>query len=307
MTFNHQPPRRRGAGAGTRTSFVTRYGATVGLASTLLAMIATASAQRSRFDNDRQGLPVATNRILQEPETYYGKLVTVSAGVEQVLSKTAFVLDQQRKIAGTAEVTALGQPVLVIAPYLTGHLEEKSYLWVRGEVVKFDPAAFARVAPDYTMDLPAEIAARYQGQPVVVASSVIDSSRAELGKKPYPPPTPEEVSLGAAMKTIGPAFAALQAAAKDSNVDGVAESAVKLQPAFTDVEAIWEDLGQTAAAEWARSARDSAASIEKAVAAGNWDGAKSSAQALNRLCQNCHGSYRDRQDDGAFRIRPGSF
>jgi hypothetical protein len=305
MTFNHHPRRRTGAGAETRTS--ASYGVTIAAGALLLAMIATTSAQRNRFDNDRQGLPVATNRILEEPDTYYGRVVTVSAGVEQVLSKTAFVLDQQRKLAGTAEVTALGQPVLVIAPYLTAHLEEKSYLWVRGEVVKFEPAAFARIAPDYAMDLPSEIAAKYQGQPVVVANSVIDSSHAELGKKPYPPPSPEELSLGVAMKTIGPAFVALQSAAKETNADGVAQNAVKLQPAFADVETIWEDLGQVAAAEWARTARDSAASIEKAVSAGNWDAAKSSAQALNRLCQNCHGAYRDRQEDGVFRIRPGSF
>jgi hypothetical protein len=34
---------------------------------------------------------------------------------------------------------------------------------------------------------------------------------------------------------------------------------------------------------------------------------RTSAGALNRLCQNCHGTYRDRQEDGAFRIRPGMF
>src|SRR3954452_14595459 len=140
MTFNDF---RRGpaiAGREKPASFIARWSMPVTAGSMLLAMIATASAQRSRFDNERQGIPVATNRIHEEPDTYYGKVVTVSAGVERVLSKTAFVVDQQRRVAGTSEMASVGKPVLVIAPYLSGTLQEKSYLWVRGEVVKVEPA-----------------------------------------------------------------------------------------------------------------------------------------------------------------------
>ena len=310
MTTHHQNRRRRfpmGAGA-WRTSFSSKYGTSLAVAgSMLLATMAAPVAQRTRPDNDGQGVPVATNRIAQNPDAYYGKLITLSAGVEQVLSKTAFLVDQQRKLAGSMDVQAIGKPILVIAPYLTGRLDPKSYLWVRGELVKFDVTAIARVAPDYALDLAPEVAATYKGQPVLLASSVVNSTHAELGKKPYPPPGPEEVSLGAAMKTNGPAFVALQAAIKDSTVDDVTQNAAKLQPAFTQTEAIWDDLGQIAASEWARTARDHADTIERAAAEGKWDAVKTSAGALNRLCQNCHGAYRDRQDDGVFRIRPGSF
>jgi cytochrome c556 len=264
-------------------------------------------AQRVRPDNDGQGLPIATNRLLENPDAYLGKQITLSAGVEQILSKTAFVLDQQRKTAGAMEVKPLGKPVLVIAPYLTGHFDEKSYLWVRGELVKFDVAAIAKVIPDYKVDLPPDLIAKYQGQPVLLANSVINSAHGELGKKPYPPATPEEVSLSAAMKTIGPAFAALQAAVKDAKGDVATQNASKLLPAFTTTETIWDDLGQSAPAEWARVAQEHATSIERAAAGGNWDAVKTSAAALGRLCQNCHGAYRDRQEDGVFRIRPGSF
>jgi len=302
------PPRNRTGRGSRRKWFSTTAGVYLAVAgSMLIATVAAPGAQRTRPDNDGQGAPVATNRIAQNPDAYYGKVITVSASVEQILSKTAFVLDQQRKVVGSMDVQAAGTPVLVIAPYLSGRLDQKSYLWVRGELVKFDATAVARVAPDYTLDLPAEMVAKYKGQPVLLANSVINSTRAELGKKPYPPPSAEELSLRVAMKAIGPAFVELQAAAKDSKGDVVSANAAKLLPAFTQTEEIWEDLGQVAASEWARTARDHADAIARAAANGNWDSVKTSAVALNRLCQNCHGAYRDRQEDGAFRIRPGSF
>jgi hypothetical protein len=284
---------------------VADHGIRLAFAGVMLIVIAAApSAQRGRRGgaDPNQGMPVATNTILENPDAYYGKLVTISAGVEQALSKTVFLVDQ-RKVVGASEVKAIGKPILVIAPYLTASLGQNNYLMVRGELVKFDPAAIARVAADYKLDLAPEVAIKFLGQPVLLATSVINSRFADVGRKPLPPPGAEEVSLGRAMKTIGPAFAALRAAVEDV----VTENAAKLKPAFTQAETSWDDLGQISAAEWAREALAHSASIEGAAAAGNWDGVKASAAALNQLCQNCHGVYRERQEDGTFRIKPGSF
>jgi hypothetical protein len=274
----------------------------------LMAMFASPHAQRGRRSgaDANQGMPVATNTIVQNPDAYYGKLVTISAGVEQVLSKTVFLIDQ-RKAVGTTEMKAIGKPILVVAPYLTGPLDQKRYVLTSGQIVKFDPETLARMAADYKLDLAPEVSAKYRGQPVLVATSVIDSTYVELAKKPLPPPSAAEVSLDAVMKTIGPAFAALRTAAQESKADVVTENAGKLGPAFTRTETIWDDLGQSPAAEWAREARANSASIEGAAAAGNWDVVKSSAGVLNQLCQNCHSVYRDRLEDGTFRIKPGSF
>ena len=165
----------------------------------------------------------------------------------------------------------------------------------------------ARVAADYTLDLARDVAAKYQGQPVLVATSVVNSTSVEIARKPLPPPSAEELSLSAAMKAINPAFAALRTAVEESKADGIAQSAAKLKPAFTQAEAIWDDLGQSAAAEWAREAQAHSTSIEGAAAAGNWEAVKTSAAALNQLCQTCHGAYRERLEDGTFRIKAGSF
>jgi hypothetical protein len=285
------------------------YGVPVLVTGTILVvMLAAPSAQRGRRGgaDANQGVPTATNTILEHPDVYYGKQVTISAGVAQVLSKTAFLIDQWKAV-GPQEVAPIGKPILVIAPYLTASLSQKSYLMVRGELVKLDPAAIARVAADYKLDLAPEIGAHYQGLPVLVATSVINSTSVELARKPLPPPSPEEVSLDAAMKTIAPAFAALRTAVQDSKADVITENVAKLKPAFIRAETVWDDLGVSSAAELAREAQARTASIEGAAAVGNWDAVKASAGALNQLCTNCHGVYRERLEDGSFRIKPGLF
>src|SRR5258708_37767043 len=94
-------------------------------ATLLLALSAAPSAQRRRGGADpNAGVPVATNAIVENPDAYYGKRVTISAGVEQILSKSAFLVDQ-RKAVGQKETTAIGKPILVIAPYLSTPLDQK--------------------------------------------------------------------------------------------------------------------------------------------------------------------------------------
>src|ERR1044072_7775701 len=41
-------------------------------------------------------VPVATNTVNANPDAYYGQGVTITAAVDQVLSKSAFAVDQRR-------------------------------------------------------------------------------------------------------------------------------------------------------------------------------------------------------------------
>jgi hypothetical protein len=269
-----------------------------------LAFVLTAGvdAQRRRGnDNSAFGAPVATNTIVDAPDQFFGKLVTITAGVEQMVSKTTFLMDQQ-KMAGPTEVKAVGKPILVIAPYLTSWLDEKKYFLVRGQIVKFEPSALTAVAPNYVLDLPADVGVKYIGQPVLVASSVLNSTYAELARRPIPPPTQADVALTAAMKTISPAFNALRTAAQESKADVIKKNLAALAPAFAQAQTILGDLHHAAAAH-AREAGVHVTSMETAMAAGDWEAVKSSATALNQTCQSCHTAYRERQDDGTFRIK----
>lgn len=285
-----------------RSSFVTVWTAAI-LASGIVLIVATAApnAQRRRTDNASEGVPVATNRILQNPDAYFGKRVTVSASVEQVLSGTAFVVDQ-RKLTGPTTVVPIGKPILVIAPYLKTALAPQDYLLVRGQLVKFTLEALARLEPGYALDVAPEIGAKYSGQPVLVALSIRDAAFTEIAAKPIAPPTPEEVSMTAVMKTIGSSFSMLENAAEAKQAEMVTQQAVKLQPAFAEVAGIWGVVEQPAAAELARAAREHAATIERAVAAGDWPTAGSAVAALNQSCESCHRTHRQAQDDGTFRF-----
>jgi hypothetical protein len=285
---------------------LTTYAIALATAGAIVAFAATPSAQRRRADNASQGVPVATNTILENPDAYLGKLVTVSAGVEQMLSKTTFLVDQ-RKMAGPKQTAAVGAPILVIAPYLTAALTPPQYLLLRGEMVKLDAAALTRLAAGYALDLSPELSAKYQGQPVLVATSVVDARSTELGRKPIPPLSPEEVAVRAAMKVISPTFAALRTATQEGNAAAVAQQVALLEPAYTQTETTWDMVGQRSAAEWARESRALAAGLSRAAAAGQWDEAKASVAAVNQLCQNCHGAYRERREDGSFAFKPGSF
>ena len=159
------------------------------------------------------------------------------------------------------------------------------------------------VLPGYVLDLPAETTAAFEGRPVLLANSIRNATYTELAKKPIAPPSETEVAFSSAMKVIGPSFTALRSASQESKADDVTANAAKLQPAFTQAETIWNGLGLEPAAQLARDARASAAAIERAAAAGDWDAVKESAAALNQLCQICHASYRERQDDGTFRFK----
>lgn len=275
------------------------------LIAVLTLMSAAPHAQRRGGANTNTDAPIATNTIVQNPEPYYGKPVTVSASVEDVLSKTTFLLDQEKAVGGK-HVVAIGEPVLVIAPYLAVALDRHGYLLVRGQLMKFDQAAIGRAAAGYTLDLAPEVIAKYQGQPVLLATSILNSTYKEVAKKPIPPQSAADISMTAAMKTINPAFTALKTAAQAEKADVVAENAARLLAALSQAETIWAGLGEGRGAQWAHEGRDHAASIERAAAAGTWDAVNTSAGALNQLCQNCHTAYRERQEDGTYRIKRGS-
>ena len=277
-------------------------------AAILVVMSVALSAQRGRRGggNANAGLPLATNTILRNPDVYYGKQIMLSAGVDHMVSKTTFVVDQW-KMTGPNEVAPVGHPIVVVAPYLTSALDTRSYMLMRGELVKLDTSAIARVSAEYKIDLGPELWAKYQGQPMLLALSVINGSYTELAKKPLAPPTANELALTEAMKTISPAFSALKAAAESSQADGVAVNAAKLKPAFAQTEAIWDGVGASSAGQWARDAQEYVESIEHEAAAGNWDKAKFAAGKLNQVCGSCHGTFRDRADDGTYRMKAGTF
>ena len=279
---------------------VLRIVTTIATVALLAAATTAIDAQRRRNDNSTMGLPVSTSSLARSPDAYYDKLVTISAGVDKVLSKTIFVVDQ-RKAAGATAVAPIGSPVVVVAPFLDGPLRPNSYLQIKGQLMKFGPETFARLASSYIPDIDAESETAYRGQPVLVASSVLDSTYKELAARPAL--GPDEVALSAAMKVISGSANNLRTAAQASKLDDVKAHAAKIDTAFAETAAVWERLALPKAESWAREARSHAAAVERAGRAGDGDAAKTSAAALNQMCGTCHGAYRERRDDGAFGLK----
>src|SRR5262249_42377311 len=160
------------------------------------------------------------------------------------LSRSAFSVDQDR-------TTSTGNDVLVISPTLNGDVDLNTYVTVLGEVVKFDPDDLAARIKDYSLDLPADVVAKYRGRPVVLATAVINASMVALARKLPPPMTADEETYSKFMKRIGPAFTALRQAIAASQGDESKQHAGVLKQSFAEVETFWKTRGKTDAATWA--------------------------------------------------------
>ena len=245
-------------------------------------------------------IPVATNTVNTNPDAYYGQGVTITAAVDQVLSKSAFAVDQ-RRVAG-APAPSKPTDVLVLVPNLQSPVDPKSYVTVMGELIKFDPAEVAKKAKDYKIDLPPDAIAKYTGRPALIANSVITDKFVDLAKRLPPPMTAEEETLSKVMKPLPPALAALRTAVDGSKTEDATKNAAVLKQGFTDIEAFWKPK-KADATQWAHDARVKVESIQAAITAGKWDEAKAAVPAVQQACGTCHNAYRERFDDGSFRIK----
>jgi cytochrome c556 len=241
-------------------------------------------------------VPVAAGTVTNNPDSYIGEFVSLTAPVEQTLTKSTFSVDQDR--------TKSDKEILVIAPTLTGTVDANAYVTVLGEVVKFDPDEIKKKTKNYALDLSPEMIAKYKGKPAVIATAVVvNATGIDIAKVAPPPMTAEELEFQKVMRQIGPANTALRAAIDKMDVAAVKEQAVLLSTAFTKTEAFWKTKGKADASGFAAEAKKHSEAITTAVGASNWDGVKASAGPLGQQCAGCHGAYRERLDDGSFRIK----
>ena len=269
------------------------------------ALMASVGAQRGAPPESGRGnapaakpyIPVGTTVIAKNPDQYLGDQVTVTASVETILSKSAFAIDQRVKNEPS------GTPLLVLAPILNAPVEANTYVTVAGELVKFDPAEIAKKVKNYQIDLPPDLVEKFKGKPVVIAKAVVNNKMVDLAMRLPPAYTADEKALDDTMKKVGPAAAALRTAVDASKPGDVSTQLAVLKPAFAQTEAFWKSKNVPEAVKIAQDAKSRADSVEKAVAAGDWDIAKKDAASLNQTCGACHGTYRERFDDGQFRAK----
>lgn len=260
----------------------------------LIALLLVLAVMQAAPAPPPRPVPVAANTLANAPDSYYGQVVSITATVDRQLTPAAFVIDHDRAKSSELEV-------LVVAAALTSPLQPGTPITVVGEAARFD-AADARRAKELA-SFPADLAARYQGRPAIFATSVVTASMVDLAKRVPPPMTPAEEAFDAVMKRVGPAFNGLRTAATASDAAAAAGHAKVLKSAFAEAEAFWKARGATDALDWNRMAAKQSDVLERAVRAADWAQVKTAADELNRSCSTCHTAYRERYDDGTYRVR----
>jgi hypothetical protein len=241
-------------------------------------------------------VPVAASSVAKNPDPYFGEYVTLTATVESNLTKTSFSVDQDK-------TKSTGQEVLVLAPNLQKPADPNGYVTVIGQLIKFDPAEVEKNLKGYTLDLPADVQEKYKGKPVVLATAVINTAGIDIAKKPIPPMNADELALQKIMTKLPPAQAALRKALDGSSADLTKEQATVVKTAFTEIEAFFKSKNNEEATKWAADGKRHADSILMNVANGNFEAAKTSVAPLGATCASCHGKYRERMEDGTYRIK----
>lgn len=242
-------------------------------------------------------VPLPTTVLANNPDQYIGENVTLTAWVDKILSKSAFSIDQKVKGAPA------GADVLVIAPILNGPVEANKYVTVAGELVKFDPTEIAKKVKGYQVDLTPDLVEKYRGRPAVIAKVVVNDKMTDLAMRMPPAYIEGEKALDDTMKKVGPAAAALRTAVDGSKADVAGQNLTVLKQAFAQTETFWKSKKVPEATKIAQDAKGHVDAVEKAVAANDWDAAKKSAASLNQTCGACHNTYRERFDDGSYRIK----
>lgn len=241
-------------------------------------------------------VPVAASSVATNPDPYIGEYVTMTGAVEANLSKTSFSVDQDK-------TKSTGKDVLVLVPTLQKPADANGYVTVIGQLIKFDEKEVAAKLKDYKIDLSAEDLTKFRGKPVVLATAVINTAGIDIAKKPIPPMNADELALQKIMTKLPPAQAALRKALDGKDLNLSKEQATLLKTAFTETEAFWKAKGNTDAMTIAGEAKKHADAILINLGLGNIDAAKTSVTPLGSTCASCHGKYRERMDDGTFRIK----
>jgi cytochrome c556 len=241
-------------------------------------------------------VPVAASSVAANPDPYIGEYVTMTGAVEALLTKTSFSVDQDK-------TKSTGKEVLVLAPTLQKQADQNGYVTVIGQLIKFDEKEVAAKLKDYQIDLsPADIE-KFKGKPVVLATAVINTAGIDIAKKPIPPMSADDLALQKIMTKLPTAQAAVRKSLDSKDAAGAKEQATLLKDSFTQIEAFFKTKNNQEAMKWAGEGKGHAESILVNLGMSNIEAAKTSITPLGGTCGSCHGKYRERMEDGTFRIK----
>ena len=115
--------------------------------------------------------------------------------------------------------------------------------------------------------------------------------------------TPQD--LESRMKDIGTTFPAMRMHIMANQLDDAAKEAEQLAVWFGDVERFWAQQSKADAVKWAQEARTVATEVVAASTAKDAMKAGQAATNMQGTCKQCHGTYREADPAGGFRLKAG--
>jgi len=111
--------------------------------------------------------------LLDRPRDFYKRQVMVTAEVEDVYSRTAFAIDDDRLVS-------TGRDVLIVAPSIRRSVSDDLDVTIVGEVIEFDRGDIESRLPGYRLELRDDVIRRFDNRPVILATSIRTRDGEEL-------------------------------------------------------------------------------------------------------------------------------
>jgi cytochrome c556 len=107
------------------------------------------------------------------------------------------------------------------------------------------------------------------------------------------------------MKKIGPTYQSLRKSLQANETADAGKQAQQLAELFGGVEKFWTQHNRADAVKWAGQARTFASDAAGAAVSGNLEKSVAAAENMGGACKQCHGTYRESDGEGGYRIKPG--
>jgi cytochrome c556 len=178
---------------------------------------------------------------------------------------------------------------------------------------------FARTAPRAAWLLrqaqPFRSGGRQMRAPIIVIALILgclsgscatkNDEVAETTGKTEPQTRMSPQDLEQLMQKIGPTYQSLRKTLEGTNIADAAKPAQQLGDLFGGVEKFWTQHNRADAVKWAGEARTYASEAAGTAAAGNTAKATAAVDNLGGVCKQCHGTYRESDGQGGYRIKAG--
>ena len=107
------------------------------------------------------------------------------------------------------------------------------------------------------------------------------------------------------MQKIGPTYQSVRKNLQGGSVAEAGKEAQQLGELFGNVEKFWAQHNKEDAVKWAQQARTYASEVAGNAVGGDPAKATALAENMGGVCKQCHGTYRESDGQGGYRIKPG--